>query len=282
MPQNMESVSRFSGRKGLSFFLLFLITVGIVISSCASDPLYEQRMSLYREQEVGRSALAKTAGQYGLLRDEEITRYITLLLQSLALYVERQDLTYRAAVLDTDQVNAYALPGGYVLLTKGLLLQLENVNELIGVLAHELGHINLDHPLEYVSIEISRDAVETLAHFLAGGRQIVTATADQINTALEERLFFEGYAQDDEYDADRYALQLLADIGLSAEPYIGLLERLQTAGDKDNLDDLSRTHPSLEDRISRLKSLVVPGLAVIRENEDFEEMRSRLLCCKED
>ncbi|WP_460053252.1 M48 family metalloprotease [Spirochaeta dissipatitropha] len=278
----MESVSRFSGRKGLSFFLLFLITVGIVISSCASDPLYEQRMSLYREQEVGRSALAKTAGQYGLLRDEEITRYITLLLQSLALYVERQDLTYRAAVLDTDQVNAYALPGGYVLLTKGLLLQLENVNELIGVLAHELGHINLDHPLEYVSIEISRDAVETLAHFLAGGRQIVTATADQINTALEERLFFEGYAQDDEYDADRYALQLLADIGLSAEPYIGLLERLQTAGDKDNLDDLSRTHPSLEDRISRLKSLVVPGLAVIRENEDFEEMRSRLLCCKED
>ena len=107
-----------------------------LFSSCAGTGGAVQsetyRETVQKEIEVGRAALSKIAGTYGILRDDDATAYLNKFLQSLALYTERQELEYFAGILETDQVNAYSLPGGYVLVTLGALKTLDSPGALAG------------------------------------------------------------------------------------------------------------------------------------------------------
>ena len=255
-----------------------LIVATIMLSGCTTVGEMseaEQRefeAQIIKEQEVGEAAFAKLVGQFGLVRNEEATEYLNKYLQSLAFYVERQELTYYAAILDTSQVNAFALPGGYILVTLGTLQHIEEPGELAGVLAHELGHVQKRHILENVSIEVEYSPAETLARLLAGGRQIVNTAVSQINDAIEERLFLEGYQADDEYEADAYAISLLQTLGISGEPYRDFLSRLagESHGEEGNLANLDKTHPPLDERLRRIDEQLEPGLPRLSPTADFE------------
>lgn len=243
-----------------------LAAVVALFSGCAGSPDPAPQASeeaeiaaeVAKEEEVGEAAFAKLAGQYGIVRDEAATAYLNKYLQSLALYVERQELSYRAAILDTEQINAFALPGGYILVTLGTLQQLSSPGELAGVLAHELGHVQHKHILDNVTIEVEYSFAETLARVLAGGRGVVNTAMAQINDAIEERLFLEGYQAEDEYEADAYAVALLQSLGMSATPYHGFLRRLSEEGPEAgaSLENLDATHPPLSERLRRIEPLL--------------------------
>lgn len=265
-----------------------LILAVILSAACATDTAVEDRpptpvagdeelvAAVTREVEVGKSALAKLAGQYGLVQDAEATAYLNRFVASVGLFVERQELTFRAGILATEQVNAFALPGGYVLFTLGVLRQADNPTVLAGVVAHELGHTDLRHILEQVEIEVEYNLIETLARLLAGPRQIITQAVDEINDQIQDRLFLEGYAMEDEYDADEYAVRLLQGLGISAAPYRDYLASLRDEA-STRLDNLDQTHPPLDERVRRMDGLLVEGLEPLPMTDDFMEFRRRIL-----
>lgn len=270
-------------RKEILFFILLVFAL-LVLDSCStveSRTEAEQRefaAQVLKEQEVGEAAFAKLVGQFGMVRDEETTAYLNKYLQSLAFYVERQELAYHAAILDTSQVNAFSLPGGYILVTLGTLQRIEKPGELAGILGHELGHIQKRHILENVSIEVEYSPAETLARLLAGGRQIVNTALSQINDAIEERLFLEGFQADDEYEADAYAVSLLQTLGISAEEYRDFLARLAEeshsgAGDLENLD---KTHPPIDERLRRIDAQLVSDLPTLTATPEFNAFLERI------
>jgi len=253
-----------------------LITAMVAASliSCASTPAKtvttaEDPEAVRQEIEVGKAAFAKIAGEYGLFHDRDATTYVNLYLKSLALYSQRQGLEFSVGILNTSQINAYSLPGGYVLVTLGLLKQIDSPGELAGVFAHELGHINLRHILENVKVQLSTDFWETLARIIAGPRQVITTAMDQINQKVEERLFLEGFAAKDEFDADAYAVHLLQSLNASAEPYRQFLEKLGTEKGSADLANLDKTHPPISDRLAAMSTLITPGLPELKPTEDF-------------
>ncbi len=233
------------------------------------------RAAVEQEIEVGKSVVAKLAGQYGLVQDTEATEYLNKFVATLGLFVSRQELTFRAGILETDQVNAFALPGGYLLFTRGVLKEVDNPSTLAGVIAHELGHTDLRHILEQVHIEVDYSVVETLARLLAGPRQVMTQAVDQINDKIAERLFLEGYAQDDEYDADEYAVRLLQGLGIDARPYRNYLAGLADSADAE-LESLDQTHPPLTERVAQIDALLVEGLEPLPVTEEFQAFSERL------
>ena len=97
------------------------------------------------EIELGRAVASAVGSRYTLLRDEPLTRYVALVGNSVALQSDRPDIRYYFGVLDTDEVNAFAAPGGYVFITRGTLRLMRDEATLAGVLGHEIGHIALKH-----------------------------------------------------------------------------------------------------------------------------------------
>lgn len=278
----MSSMVRKLRRSGPGWSVLLLIL--LVLSGCAGTPDSTtedpSRMSLAevaKEEEVGEAAFAKLAGQFGVVQDAESTEYLNKYLQSLALFVERQELAYHLAILDTEQVNAYALPGGYIFVTLGTLQRIETPGELAGILAHELGHIQYKHILDNVNIEVDYSAIETLARVLAGGRQIVNTAMAQINDAIEERLFLEGYNVEDEYDADAYAVTYLENLGISADPYHKFLVRL-SEDSSQAMENLGATHPPLAERLQRIDEIQSPDAALqqLEATDEFTKFRDRI------
>ena len=225
-----------------------------------------------KEKEVGKSAFAKLSGKYGIFDNKDATEYLNKLGKSLALYTERQDIEYFFAILNTDQVNAYALPGGYVLITMGALKRVENPGELIGIISHELGHINKKHILNRVKIEVSFNFFEVLARLIAGPMQIVTNLSNQINNSIEEALFMKGLDKEDEFEADNYSINLVQSLNLNAGQYMGYLKKLGEEK-SDSLKNLDQTHPAISERISKIENILNKDLPIMRVSENFNKFK---------
>jgi len=238
---------------------LFLV-FSLIALSCASAPaekeIVAEALATQQEIEVGKAALAKIAGAYGVVHDRDATAYLTQYLQSLALFVERPSLQYRCVILATEQINAYSLPGGYICITLGALRAIRDPGELAGVLAHELGHINKRHILDHVQIEVKKDFWETLGNIIAGSRMVITVTINQINDQIAERLFLEGFAAPQEFEADAYAVNLLQQLDLDARPYVEFLVRLEAGTSGNALENLDKTHPPLTKRVEAMHGLL--------------------------
>lgn len=230
-----------------------------------------------KEIEIGRAAFAKIAGKYGVFKNDEATAYINKLGKSLALYTERQDIEYYFAILDTDQINAYALPGGYILITRGTINSIPDQPALIGVIAHELGHINLRHILKRVKIEVRYNFFELLARLISGPRQVVTNLANQVSDKIEEELFIKGLDSDDEFEADQYAITLLQSLNISGKNYIGYLESLHNLPDIKALENLDATHPDINDRIKRMKENLIDSIALLKDTDNFKRFKQIVL-----
>ncbi len=222
-----------------------------------------------KEKELGRAVFAKLAGKFGVVKDEEATKYLNMLGKSIGLYTERQELEYFFAILNTDQINAYALPGGYVLISKGTLKSITNKGELIGVLSHELGHINKKHVLKGVKIQVKFNFFESLARILAGPRQVITNIVNQVSDKIEEKLFMEGLAADDEFEADNYAVNLMQSIGISAVDYFTYLKVLSTHSDDKSMEELDKTHPDINERLQKIDAILNKDLKSSNTTDSF-------------
>jgi predicted Zn-dependent protease len=131
------------------------------------------------EAAARRAGSANIRKKFGVVQDESVHRYVTLVGAVLARVSKKPDYTWRFIVLDTDAVNAFAAPGGYVHITKGCLALVANESELAGVLGHELTHVVEDHTIKALS---KAGFVDTAASASGKGGEITAGLVNQVTS----------------------------------------------------------------------------------------------------
>ena len=215
------------------------------------------------EAEIGRDAAATLLGASAPIKDEAVQDYVNKVGLWVALQSDRPDLPWKFAVVDSDDIDAFAAPGGYVFLTRGLLLHMHNEAELAGVLGHEISHVVLKHHLKELQRAARLDLLGQAAQYemQQHGRdsEMDKQLMDKVSGAART-LYSRGLDKDDELDADRMGAVLAARAGY--DPY-GLLSVLQTLESVDpkssSMQLLLATHPAPADRIAALSAAMEAG-----------------------
>lgn len=208
------------------------------------------------ERAIGRIVAARVLGTYPLLDDERRTRYLELVGRTVARQVGRPGVVWHFALLDTDTVNAFSCPGGYVLVTRGLLDACASEAELAAVLAHECGHVAGEHVLREIRRAELIGAGLRIAADAAGGDGLTAEVMRGIGEKGFEVLLSRGMDRKDEFDADARGCRIAAAAGYATAPYGEFLARLEARMASDAggpMASLARTHPSPADRRSRLE-----------------------------
>lgn len=208
------------------------------------------------ERALGRVVAARVLGSYPLLKDEKRTRYLELVGQAVARQVGRPGVVWHFALLDTDTVNAFSCPGGYVLVTRGLLDACESEAELATVLAHECGHVAGEHVLREIKRAELVGAGLRIVATEAGGGELTAEVMRKIGEKGFDVLLNRGMDRKDEYDADARGCRIAGGAGYATAPYGSFLARLETRMAREStgaLASLAKTHPSPSDRRTRLE-----------------------------
>ena len=192
------------------------------------------------------------------------------------MYTERQEIEYFFAILDTDQVNAFALPGGFILITRGAIDAAPDMPTLIGIISHELGHINLKHILKHVRIETKPNFFEILARFIAGPRNVVTNMVNQITDKVEEQLFIQGLDAGDEFEADEYSVKLMQSLNISASNYMRYIASMHDAIAADALQSMDKTHPDINARVEHMAKVFDKTIPLLKNSEGFDEFKAKV------
>jgi predicted Zn-dependent protease len=240
--------------------LLALMLFGLSLGGCAVNPATGQQsftpfMSPAQEARIGRQEHPKIMRQFGGAYDDpEIQKYVTGIGNQLARTSELPNLAFTFTVLNSEVVNAFALPGGYVYVTRGLLALANDEAELAGVLAHEIGHITARHSAE----RHSRGIVTGLGAAVLGALSGERAVANLLQTGAE--LYVRSYSREQEMQADTLGVRYLSRVGYDTGAVASFLRVLQAhsrieaqlAGKPGAADrfDLMATHPRTTDRVA--------------------------------
>lgn len=201
----------------------------------------------------GRNMAAQMLGQYPLLEDEQVQGYINHLGSVLVRYSDRPDLDFYFGVLDSEKMNAYAAPGGYIFITKGALMLSKNESELAGILAHEIAHVTHRHIVKQLNIRGKKadDFSGMMSAIIAGGTQSATsAFRVAIDEALDSWYGAGLKSREDEFEADKVATQILTRVGYPVDGFAQFLNRMSTL--KKETSDRVRTHPPFKERVARI------------------------------
>lgn len=203
------------------------VAAALLTAGCAVNPATGQSdfvtMSEAQEVSVGRQAQAEVLQQYSVVDDAALQAYVNAVGQRVATHGHRPGLEYRFTVLDSPETNAFALPGGYIYITRGLLAYLNSEAELAAVLGHEVGHVTARHAVrQQSSAQAASLGAGLLSIFVpqlgAVGRQAVNL----LGTALVR-----GYGREHELEADRLGAEYLARSGYDPTAMITVLRTLK-------------------------------------------------------
>jgi predicted Zn-dependent protease len=208
------------------------------------------------EIRFGREVGARLLGKYGLYHDPSLMKYVNLVGRSLARNTDRPEIEFRFAVIDTNEINAFAAPGGYVFLTRGALALMKDESELAGVLAHELAHITGRHIVKELNIRGAEDSpVAGLARLIGGSSEAARVAFAQAVDKAMDILFKDGYRREDEIQADKASAVYCALSGYDPSGLVRYLERI-AAMKKRQTEVLDKTHPPYSARVAVLKETI--------------------------
>lgn len=228
----------------------------------ADTPAFNLRNpSRDEEIQLGREITGNLLGAAPLVKDEALQKYVNQVGRWVANQSSRADLPWRFGVIESEDINAFAAPGGYVVITKGLYRQLENEAQLAGVLGHEIGHVVEKHHLKLLQkSQLLNLGASILGDKLGKDNQsiqkIIGSGAEVCARSLDKN---------SEYEADRDGVTFAARAGY--EPY-GLPEVLQMIGQKNKNDSsvelLFKTHPHPDERLAKLGDAIGNRLDTIK------------------
>jgi predicted Zn-dependent protease len=208
---------------------------------------------LKAELEFGRGLAARILGLYPLVKNAELQTYVNKLGSGVASMIGRPELKFIFAVIETDDINAYACPGGYIFLTKGLMKMLQNEAQLVGVLSHEIAHVNEKHVIKKLKIKGKEESALSALGAIIGGATNSFRVALQTLTAEGMKVLFEdGLSSNEELASDHLALDSLEALGYDVLSYKIMLENLKANALKEKANVVSKTHPKVEDRIQQV------------------------------
>jgi predicted Zn-dependent protease len=226
-----------------------------------------KKPSRAEEIQLGREIAGNILGAAPLVKDPELQKYVNKVGRWVASQSERSYLPWHFGVIESEDLNAFAAPGGYVLITKGLYRQLHNEAELAGVLGHEIGHVIKKHHLKLLQ---KQQLLSMGAGLLSGKLGKENPTVQKVIGSGAE-ISARSLDKDAEYEADRIGVVLAGRAGY--EPF-GLPEVLQTIGhagkDDGRVALLFKTHPHPDDRLARLGDAVGNRLDKVEDGKTLE------------
>lgn len=238
--------------------VLALLAAGWGGWACATNPATgERQLSLIGEEseiQLGRESDEQVVAVFGLYEDDALQRYVNSVGQRLAAESERPDLPWSFKVLDDETVNAMALPGGFIYVTRGILGHMSSEAELAGVLGHEIGHVTARHSVNQLSKQ------QLAGGLFAVGMAVspeLRQYGDLAGTGLG--LLFLKFGRDDERQADELGLRYMmrADYEASEMPgMFEMLERVSRLSEGGRVPTWLATHPNPEARERRAADLV--------------------------
>ncbi|MEZ4412810.1 MAG: M48 family metallopeptidase [Gemmatimonadales bacterium] len=238
-------------------------------------------ISRQQELQMGADYSTQIAEQLPLLTDPQVVRYITELGNSLAKVTDTQGLAWHFTVVDSREINAFAVPGGWVYVNRGLIEKAQNMSELAGVLAHEIGHVTQRHSVQQMQQAQGADASLILLCTLTS---VCDSGAGQAAINVGGSALFAKFSRSDEAEADSDAVRTTVKAGISPngipEMFRILLNERQS--NPTAVDAFFATHPIAEDRITATQALIdtyppsqLRGL--VTDTPAFQAFRRRLL-----
>lgn len=206
-----------------------------------------------KEIEIGRQLAAVLLGSKPLHPDMKLQRYVNQLGRWISLQSERPDLPWTFVVLDDNGYNAFAAPGGYVFVTKGLIDRCADESELAGILAHEITHVTARHHLQAMRKTAQSGVFTQLVASQIKTNAVGNLVASQL-LALGRNLYARGLDQSDEFEADRRGVALAARAGFDPYGLPAALQVLRAAAPGNPMFTLAlATHPPADQRLSQLQ-----------------------------
>lgn len=207
-------------------------------------------IGLDKEREIGRGVAATVAGRWHVVNNPALSDYVNLVGTVVAQQSPRYtELPFRFAVLDTDEINAFATPGGYVFVTRGALELMDSEAELAGVLAHEVAHVDRKHVLEQVR----------KGNMLEGAKSEADLNGFVLDQAVGKltSVIFTGLGRGDELESDSLGMLYAAAAGYRPDGLVTFVRKLQSNTTNERrrrfLAEMEATHPSPADRVAALE-----------------------------
>lgn len=258
-----------------------LITVCLVgsMASCATIGRFNI-LTTEEEVKIGRETAREIERDLTLYSDPVVTAYINSLGQMLARYSRRSGLTYYFKVVDTDEVNAFALPGGWLYVNRGLITTAENESELAAVIAHEIGHVDRKHGARAISRQLG--AAVLLDATLGGTDASASRRAGRQIAAFFIGVKQLSYGRDAEREADRFAVESTYAAGIDPEGTATFFQKLvaMQKNEPGQLAKMFSTHPPSRERVENVRAQIgeLPAKAgLTSDSRRFQEIKKRIL-----
>lgn len=224
-------------------------------------------ISQEEEITIGRQIAGNLLGASALVKDQSLQRYVNNVGRWVASQSERPDLAWHFGVIESSDVNAFAAPGGYIFLTRGLYSLLQNEAELAGVLGHEIGHVIRKHHLKILQQSSLVDLGGKLISKRIGGndkvQKLIGNGAEIVARSLDK---------DAEFEADRIAVVLAARAGYDAFAFPEVLQQIgHFSKDDGSVALLFKTHPHPDDRLEKLRLVM---------NDRLEDVKGKTLVAR--
>ncbi|MDB4880985.1 MAG: hypothetical protein JWL60_2431 [Gemmatimonadetes bacterium] len=249
--------------------------LAVVVTGCG--------VSTQQEVEMGQQYVVQINQQLPIVQDPELNRYINVLGDSIARLTERRDLPeWRFYIVDSREVNAFAVPGGFIYVNRGLIERTQTMDQLAGVLGHEIGHVVRRHSIKQMEQQQGANIGLTLACVLTSVcNSQAAATAIQVGgTAL-----FAKFSRGDENEADEEGVRNVVRAGIDPN---GIPEMFQILINERNASNGGgataswfATHPLEEDRIAQTRQMIAQySPAILRsltsDSQNFQRFKARL------
>lgn len=251
--------------------LSLVATLSIIAAACS--------ISQSEEIQLGRQYAAEINRQLPIVEDPAVNRYVSLLGDQLASQGTRK-IGYTFYVVNTDVVNAFALPGGYVYVNRGLIEQTANLSELAGVMAHEIAHVERRHSVKQLERVQRANIGGALASILLGG---AVGGLAQTGINVAGTAILASYSREAESEADEVGVALMVKSGIDPDGMVTFFKRLLAEHERQPtlFEQWFSTHPLTEERIAstraEIRALPPASLRNLTVNSDaYETMKAQL------
>jgi len=235
-----------------------ILSLAFIIYGCSVNPVTGKKefMIFSDEQEInfGKEADPDIQWEFGgVYDDSKLSAYINSVGQKTASVSDRNKIPYHFQIVDTSVINAFALPGGYVYITRGLLVRLDNEAQLSAVLGHEIGHVNARHSMKRMQSTLGFNMLLALLDQAAGGSKSYQEWRGLIKTGSSAAFAAVslGYGRDNEFEADALGTKYADKAGYDPQGMVQLLELLKSLSEREpsSIEEFFMSHPKTSDRI---------------------------------
>lgn len=255
-----------------------MLIISIVVLSCVTTgPGGKKSFILIptdTEVGIGKEVAAEVESQERLLSNQVVQDYVNKVGQRAAKVCDRRDVKYSFKVLDSEEINAFACPGGFIYIYKGLLKQFDNEAQLSAVLAHEIGHVVARHSIKRLQAVYGY----TLVMEIALGSKMSKAARQIVDGATG--LILQGYGRENEYEADNYGMLYSKKSGYNPGGMTQVFEKFKELEGKppNAFEKLLSSHPPAQDRINNSNKQIqkIGGTDLPYYEAQYEAIKSQL------